>query len=64
LLNEDWKEILLLWEQGNFLDEYGKLPSRPQPVGKSAFNCLVGLKEFYMVKLAHGSKAHKILLQD
>jgi hypothetical protein len=31
---------------------------------KSTFNCLVGLKESHMVKLAHGLKAHEILLQD
>jgi hypothetical protein len=41
---EKWKEILLLWDQGKILDGYGKLPSRPQPMGKSTFNCLVGLK--------------------
>jgi hypothetical protein len=45
LLYEEWKVILLLWEQGKILDKYGKLPSRPQLVGKSTFNCLVGLKE-------------------
>jgi len=33
-------------------------------VGKLAFNCLVGLKEFHMVKFAHGLKAHEILLRD
>jgi len=33
-------------------------------VGKSTFNCLVGLKESHMVKLAHGLKAHEILLWD
>ncbi len=64
LLYEEWKEILLLWEQGKILDEYGKLPSRPQLVGKSTFNCFVGLKESHMMKLAHGLKAHEILLHD
>jgi len=64
LLYEEWKEILLLWEQGKILDKYGKLPSRPQLVGKSTFNYLVGLKEFHMVKLAHGLKAHEIFLRD
>jgi hypothetical protein len=33
-------------------------------MGKLAFNYLVGLKEFHMVKLAHGLEAHKNLLQD
>jgi hypothetical protein len=61
---EKWKEILLLWEQGKILDGYGKLPSRPQPMGKSTFNRLVGLKEFHMVKFVHGLKAHEILLQN
>jgi hypothetical protein len=28
-------------------------------MGKLAFNCLVGLKEFHMVKLVHGLKAHE-----
>jgi len=53
-----------LWEQGKTLDRYGKFPSRPQPVGKSAFNYLVSLKETPMVKFAHGLKSHEILLQD
>jgi hypothetical protein len=56
---KEWKEILLLWEQGKILDGYCKLPSRPQHVGKSAFHFLVGLKETHMVKLAH-----EILLRD
>jgi hypothetical protein len=43
---------------------YNKLFARPQPVKKSAFNCLVGLKETHMVKLTHGLKAHEILLRD
>ncbi len=64
LLYEEWKEILLLWEQGKILDGCGKLPSRPQLVGKLAFNCFMGLKESHMVKLAHGLKVHKILLRD
>jgi hypothetical protein len=64
MLYEEWKEILLLWEQGQILDGYNKLPSRPRLVVKSTFNCLVGFKEFHMVKLAHGLKAHKILLWD
>jgi hypothetical protein len=46
------------------MDGYGKLPSKPQHMGKLTFNCLVGLKEFHMVKLTHGLKAHKILLWD
>ncbi len=41
------------------LDRYIKLTSRPQLVKKSTFNCLVGLKETHMVKLAH-----EILLRD
>jgi hypothetical protein len=61
---KEWKNILLPWEHEKILDEYGKLPSRPQHVEKSTFNCLVGLKETHMVKLAHGLKAHEILLQD
>ncbi len=35
LLYEKWKEILLLWEQGKILDGYGKMFSKPQPMGKS-----------------------------
>jgi hypothetical protein len=46
------------------LDEYNKLPSKPHPIEKSAFNWPMGLKEFHMVKLAHGLKAHIILLRD
>jgi hypothetical protein len=46
------------------LDEYDKLPTRPQLVKKSTFNCLVGLKETHMVKLTHGLKVHEILLWD
>jgi len=60
LFYEKWKDILLLWEQGKILDEYGKLNSKPQLVKKLTFNCLKGLKESHMVKLAHGLKAHKI----
>jgi hypothetical protein len=33
-------------------------------MGKSTFNFLMGLKDFHMVKLAHGLKVHEILLQD
>jgi hypothetical protein len=62
MLYKEWKEILLLWEHVKILDGYDKLPSRPQPVGKSTFNCLVGLQEIHMVKLTHGLKAHEILL--
>jgi hypothetical protein len=51
---------LLLWEEGKILDEYDKLPSKPQVVGKLAFNFLVGLKEFCMVNLVHGLKAREI----
>jgi hypothetical protein len=61
---EKWKEILLLWEHGKILDMYYKLPSRPQPMGKSAFNCLMGFKEIHMVKHVHGLKANGILWQD
>ncbi len=64
LFYEKWKDILLLWEQGKILDGYGKLNSKPQLVKKSTFNCVEGLKESHMVKLAHGLKVHKILLQD
>jgi hypothetical protein len=64
MLYKEWKEILILWEQGKVLDVYNKLPSRLQHVGKSAFNFLVGLKETHMVKLALGLKAHEILLRD
>ncbi len=46
------------------MDGYEKLPVRPQLVGKSAFHCLVGLKESHMVKLAHGLKIYEILLWD
>jgi hypothetical protein len=63
LFYEEWKQILLLWKHGKILDEYGKLPSRPQLMGKSAFNCLVGLKEFHMVKLVHGLRAHEIFCE-
>jgi hypothetical protein len=27
---EKWKEILLMWEHGRILDDYEKLPLRPQ----------------------------------
>jgi len=64
MLYNEWKEILLLWGQGKILDGYGKLPSRPQPIGKSSFNCLLGLKETYMVKFTHGLKTHEMLLRD
>jgi hypothetical protein len=64
LFYEEWKEILLLWEQGKILDKYDKLLSRPQPMGKLTFNFLAGLKESHMVKLVHGLKAHEILLLD
>jgi hypothetical protein len=50
--------------EGEDFGQVWKLPSRPQLVGKSAFNCLVGLKESHMVKLLHGLKAHGILLWD
>ncbi len=46
------------------MDNYENLPLRPQLMGKSTLNCLVGLKESHMVKLAHGLKAHEILLWD
>jgi hypothetical protein len=62
LIYEKWKDILLLWEQGKILDKYGKLLLKPQPVRKSVFNCLVGLKESHMEKLAYGLKVHEILL--
>jgi len=39
-------------------------PMRVHIVEKSAFNCFVGLKETYMVQLAHGLKVHEILLRD
>ncbi len=29
-------------------------------MGKSAFNCFVGLKEYHMVKLVHGLKVHEM----
>jgi hypothetical protein len=65
MFHEEWKEILLLWVyKGNILDNYGKLPSRPQPMGKLAFNCFMGLKESQMVKLVHGLEAHENLLWD
>jgi hypothetical protein len=60
----EWKYILLLWEQGKILNGYNKLPIRPQPIKKSAFNYLVGLKEIHMVKFAHGLKMFEILLWD
>jgi len=62
LLYEEWKEILLLWKHGKILDRYDKLPLKPQPMGKSTFNCLMGLKESHMVKLTNGLKVYEILL--
>ncbi len=32
---EEWKEILLLWEQGKILNGYSKLPSRPHSLWES-----------------------------
>ncbi len=49
---------------GKKLDGYGKLPSKPQLMGKSKFNCLVALKKFHIVKLVHGLKAQEIVLRD
>jgi hypothetical protein len=54
MLYDEWKQILLLWEQNKILDGYNKLHARLQLVEKSIFNCFVGLKEIYMVKLTHG----------
>ncbi len=51
----EWKMIL---------DKYNKLLARPQPIKKSNFNYLVGLKETHIVKFAHGLKMHEILLWD
>jgi hypothetical protein len=48
------KRDFVIVEEGKILDGYKKLPSRPYLVGKSTFNCLVGLKESHMVKLTHG----------
>jgi len=62
MVYDEWKHILLLWEQSKILDTYGKLHARLQFVEKLAFNCFVRLKEIYMVKLAHGLKVHGILL--
>ncbi len=64
MLYNEWKDLLLLWEHGKTLDGYNKLPTRPQPIKKSTFNYLVGLKEIHMVKFAHGLKVFEILLQD
>jgi hypothetical protein len=64
MLYNEWKEILLLSKHGKTLDGYNKLPTRPQPIKKSTFNYLVGLKEIHMVKFAHGLKTFEILLQD
>ncbi len=64
MLYDEWKQILLLWEQSKILDGYAKLHARLQLVEKSAFNCFVGLKEICMVKLVHGLKVHEILLHN
>jgi len=64
MLFDEWKHILLLWEQSKILDRYDKLHARLQLIKKSAFNRFVGLKETYMVKLVHGLKVHEILLRD
>ncbi len=41
------------------MDEIGKLPTRKvAKIGKSTFNCLVGLHEFQMAMLAQGLFDH------
>jgi hypothetical protein len=45
------------------LDEIGKLPTKKvAPIGKSTFNCLVGLHEFQMAMLAQGLLDHEYIL--
>ncbi len=61
---DEWGEILLMWEQGKILDGFKKLPLKPQPIKKSAFNCLVGLKDSRMQKLVNGLKVHEITMHD
>jgi hypothetical protein len=53
------------WENGNTLDELGKLPmGMVAPMGKSTFNYLVGLRESQMAMLAQGLLNHKFILQE
>ncbi len=58
-----WEKVLWEWENGNILDEIGKLPTKKvAPIRKSTFNCLVGLHEFQMAMLAQGLLDHKYIL--
>jgi hypothetical protein len=44
----EWGEILLMWEHEKILDGFGKLPPKPQPMGKFAFNFLICFEESHM----------------
>jgi hypothetical protein len=58
-LYDEWGDIFLMREQGKILDGFKKLPLKPQPIKKSTFNCLVGLKESHIQKLVNGLKCTK-----
>jgi hypothetical protein len=55
LLNETyalWEKVLFKWENANLLDKPRKLPTmKVAPIGKLAFNCLVGLCKSQMAVL-------------
>lgn len=61
-LYNEWGDILLMWEWGKILDGFKKLPLKPQPMGKSAFNFFVNLEEYHMQKLVNDLKSHKITM--
>jgi hypothetical protein len=42
-----WEKMFIKWENDNVLDGSGRLLIRKvAPIGKSAFTCLVNLREF------------------
>lgn len=60
-----WEKVFLKWENGNILDGTRKLPiGKVTPIGKLAFNCLVGLREFQMATLAQGLLNYKYMLRE
>ncbi len=62
---ELWEIMFHEWENGNILDELGKLPmGMVAPIGKSTFNYLVGLHESHMATFAQGLLNHKFMLWE
>jgi hypothetical protein len=53
-----------MWEHGMIGDGFGKLPLKPQTMGKFTFNYFVGLKESHMQKLMNDLKSHKITMRN